>query len=238
PAAASAALLVLIIGSVKQACLTLAHLLALGAAAFGRTIGGIGIMIISKSRRVSGLIKRYREARAAGRVERSPQISEFEQGMLDRLAPASQVMAWADQLLTLNTEAERLLALLAESEEAQSRDVESLVETLLSAIQEDALRAEEVKANPYSLYWTLWLKDEREIMSTDLDALIQNLKISGACESTCSGLTELKDRYQAADPKFYSHFGSLILLYDLYPPQSVCALSKESGMDRCGRAMS
>ncbi|MDO8684581.1 MAG: hypothetical protein Q7N50_14035, partial [Armatimonadota bacterium] len=46
PAAASAALLVLIIGSVKQACLTLAHLLALGAAAFGRTIGGIGIMII------------------------------------------------------------------------------------------------------------------------------------------------------------------------------------------------
>ena len=204
-------------------------------------IGGMGRVIKQKSSRALGLIARFREARQSRPTERReiprPASGEFEQTMLSRLVSATEIEAWADDLLSLNSQTDSALTALAQSHDMHSHDMHSLIDTVRSAIEEDARRVQELKDNPYSLYWTMWLKDEREIMASDIGALIEHLKVMGTPESAGRELASLRDRYQTMDSKFYSHFGSLILLYDLNPPQSLCDMSRRWGAERCGRAL-
>jgi hypothetical protein len=216
------------------------------AALVGRAIGGIGTVLKGRSKRTTGLISRYREAREtepaaspapAAVVEEVRPIGKFEQGMLDRLASLEQVHAWADQLLQLNTETEAALGSLALSPDAQFGGVQREVGALRSAIADDVRQANDVKANPFSLYWTVWLKDERDVIATDLNSLIELIAASTDLDSLRQSLVELRNRYLAPDPAFYNHFGSLVLLYDLYPPKTVTDLARRSGAMRCGRAL-
>lgn len=167
-------------------------------------------------------------------VEEPTSIGEFEQGMLDRLAPAGRIRAWADELAAINLETEGMITELADS--STSEQASALIESIRSALSEDAHRAGDVKDNPYSLYWTLWLKDEREILAADLAALAESPDPS--LDALRSRILEIRSKYQDLDPAFYEHFGSLVLLYDLYPPETVADLARKRGASRCGRSLS
>ena len=204
-----------------------------------RFVGGVYSVTMKGFHKTFGLLGRRRKAQRTDEAEpvsvaAAERLDEFENDLLTRVARKEQIEVWADQLAELNKETEDALAAVMAGDISQNAEVKERVEAITSAIQEDALRIAELKDNPYSLYWTLWLKDEREIMAADISSLIQAI---GASESALGGLAEIKDRYQAADPEFYSHFGSLVLAYDLYPPRSIRALAEKSGLQRCGRAL-
>ncbi|MDO8586677.1 MAG: hypothetical protein Q7T82_06510 [Armatimonadota bacterium] len=243
-AAGVAAKIAASIAAIAGICATYAVRFAIGA---GKAAGRIGKVIKERSRRTLGLIARFRMARrstAAPAAAPAPieakvtEVTQFEQGLLDRLAPAAQVGAWAQQLTEINADTDAALIELAGVEEARSPEIQDLIETVRSAVQEDARQVHEVRENPYSLYWTLWLKDERETIADDLSSLIESLDRFPRIEDVKLRLADLRNRYQGLDPRFYTHFGSLVLLYDLYPPRTIADLAAKCGASRCGRALS